>query len=569
MTPKEGDCDDWDPNTYKGAQEQCDGKDNSCDGEIDEDCTFDGWKLLCAESGGEWSDCSGLCTIPNCRSAAADPIPCDATVCIAACLCPAEAPYWEPIQGGCVPKELCEGGVSADEDFDGYPSWEDCDDFNANVFPGNVESCDGIDNNCDGMADEGCNQAEWPELCAETGGNWEPCVATCGLPSCQNPEPIMCLLPACIDGCACPADKPLWEPSLGGCIELALCDGPQDKDGDGFSPPQDCDDSDALKNPIAPEFCDGVDNDCDGSVDEGCSPDELEATCKGSGGTWAECVPVCPLASCDNPEPEPCALSACSENCLCPPAKPLWEPALGGCVAASACEGRPLEDEDGDGYDLDDCNDQNADVYPGAVELCNSIDDDCDGDIDEAGCESPLPALCESTGGTYNPCGSDCDPGVPCPDVCVEQCECGENAPIWNDELGCVAIEEPPTWEELCEDTGGAVECISNCPEGEVCPAVCEMVCVCPDGFTFDDSIGCAEGMGGDESTGDDGGESTGDDGGESTGDDGGESSGDDGGDDDDDDDGGGGCSQRGDFGSAALGGLAMLALALRRRRRA
>ena len=43
------------------------------------------------------------------------------------------------------------GGVDADED--GVPSCLDCDDTDAGVYPGRVEACSGVDDNCDGTVD--------------------------------------------------------------------------------------------------------------------------------------------------------------------------------------------------------------------------------------------------------------------------------------------------------------------------------------------------------------------------------------------------------------------------------
>ena len=50
----------------------------------------------------------------------------------------------------------------------------------------------------------------------------------------------------------------------------AMAGKPVDADGDGFKTNQDCDDTNAAIHPGAPELCDGVDNNCDGQVDEGC-----------------------------------------------------------------------------------------------------------------------------------------------------------------------------------------------------------------------------------------------------------------------------------------------------------
>ena len=42
-----------------------------------------------------------------------------------------------------------------------------------------------------------------------------------------------------------------------------------------------------------------------------------------------------------------------------------------------------VEDQDGDGYLDDDCDDNNASVHPGMEEICDGVDNNCDGQIDE------------------------------------------------------------------------------------------------------------------------------------------------------------------------------------------
>mgnify|MGYP001563545011 CR=1 FL=1 len=105
-----------------------------------------------------------------------------------------------------------------------------------------------------------------------------------------------------------------------------------DEDGDGYANPEDCDDADAAINPAATEVCDGVDNDCDGTIDEDTS----------GGTTW--------YADADSD-------------------------AYGDATVTSTACTQPS------GYvtDSSDCDDASAAINPAATEVCSDgIDQDCD-----------------------------------------------------------------------------------------------------------------------------------------------------------------------------------------------
>jgi len=117
----------------------------------------------------------------------------------------------------------------------------------------------------------------------------------------------------------------------------APSDGVVDADQDGFSASKDCNDLDASSFPGANEFCDGVDNDCNGQIDD----DALGAR------SWR------PDVDGDG----------------------YYDPAG---VAIEGCE-QP------DGYAVigGDCDDSNPDVHPGVRDICDEIDNDCDDVVDE------------------------------------------------------------------------------------------------------------------------------------------------------------------------------------------
>ena len=111
--------------------------------------------------------------------------------------------------------------------------------------------------------------------------------------------------------------------------------GPFDVDGDGYPAAQDCDDNDPERNPGATEVCDEIDNDCDGLVDN--DDDSLDAS---------DQTPVCTDDDGDG---------------------------FGTDVCYQACEG-PFGVTNSD-----DCDDTDASIHPDAEEICDGVDQNCDG----------------------------------------------------------------------------------------------------------------------------------------------------------------------------------------------
>jgi hypothetical protein len=173
---------------FETVETRCDAKDNDCDGQVDEGIL-----------GPACEKTLGVCASARQR--------CIATTGAFESPC-ANSSYGRDYEGT---ETRCDGldnncdgrtDEGLDEDGDGVgetancpKGTQDCDDTDPARSPMNREICDGKDNNCDGKVDEGffCAQGT-AERCATSCGTigGKPCNATCTAyePTCVNPQEI-------------------------------------------------------------------------------------------------------------------------------------------------------------------------------------------------------------------------------------------------------------------------------------------------------------------------------------------------------------------------------------------
>jgi len=374
------DCDDADPLIHPGLEDPCDGIDNDCDLLIDEDGDGQIWYLdLDGDGHGDLDSATTGCS-----------------------------------------EEPPEGFVALSDD---------CDDENDQIYPGAPERCDSLDNDCNGFIDDGVTTTWYRDLDGDGAGDssvpLEGCDPTAGYvdnsADCDDTDPSI---------------SP-WSPEVCNGIDDD-CDGYADEadaldagtwyadgDGDGFGDPDglrtacvapagytsvggDCNDLDSAIHPDAAEVCNGVDDDCDALIDA--DDDDVSGTVSffadsdGDGyGSEVVVVEACEAPSgyvlddsdCDDLDSEvnPAAIEVC--NGIDDDCDALVDAVDDGVADATTY----YIDADGDGFgaityteiscdvpagyvlDDTDCDDLDAGVNPEALEVCNGIDDDCDGDV--------------------------------------------------------------------------------------------------------------------------------------------------------------------------------------------
>jgi hypothetical protein len=539
-----GDCDDATFAVNPDATEVCNGVDDDCDGGVDEPDATDAlvwYPDFDADTYGATGEGERLCDAP--AGYVLDGSDCDDS---SGFVNVDAEEFCDGIDNNCLAGIDEDSALDAllqytDGDNDGYgnagrPAYAcelrdgfsldnaDCDDRNALNSPVGTEACDGADNDCDGETDEGAAVGATSWYADTDGDSWG--AAGSSLLRCAQPVGYVSNATDCND--ANSAVNPAAAEACNGLDDDCDTDTDEgaalgssrfyaDADGDTFGSPtafldrcvqpagyvtntQDCNDANNLVNPSAAELCNGFDDNCSGTVDEG-SPSNASTWFRDADGDTFG-TPLDTRRTCAQPAGYVASSADCNDGSSA--VNPLGTESCNG--ADDDCDGQTDEgeavgsstwyaDNDGDSFgnasstllrcgrpggyvaDNTDCNDGNNLVNPGRAELCNGIDDNCAGGVDEGSPGNAPVWYRDQDGDTW---------GNPSQTlrVCAQPAGYIARASDCNDSLGGI---NPGASEVVGDDVD------QNCDEAEIC-----FVDADDDGFRLTSTIASANSSCGD-----------------------------------------------------------------------
>lgn len=302
----------------------------------------------------------------------------------------------------------------------GYVSnFTDCDDNSSNVFPGAIEICNTIDENCNGAVDEGVQNVYYLDADGDTFGSNSQNILACTLPlgyvtnnlDCNDNSPTA--FPGAIELCNALDDNCNNQIDDGLVVQTYYADSDSDTFGNPTAPLNaciqpfgyvidntDCNDNISTVNPNGTEVCNLLDDNCNGLTDEGVQVlFYADQDADGFGGvspTTLACS--APAGFSDNSDDcndsnsniNPSAIELCNlidDNCNAlvdeGVLNTFYLDADGDSFGTNAVTTQACFQPTGYSSNNIDCNDNNAAIQPAATEICNLIDDNCNGQIDE------------------------------------------------------------------------------------------------------------------------------------------------------------------------------------------